>query len=117
MNILPERIFKNANLRLIDKTFVTLRSYSGHTMKPIGKTTCDVLVGKKKYSLTFEVVVGNVKPLLGMKACDELNLLKRCESVDDVASEATHGLASTTAARKHHPTPNPASASPTPTVN
>ena len=51
-----------------------------------------------------------------MKACDELNLLERCENVDEVASETTYGLASKTAARNHHPTPNPASASPTTTV-
>ena len=118
VNILPEHVSRNANLSL-EKSLVTLRSYSGHTMKPIGKTTCDVLVGKRKYSLTFEVVVGNVKPLLGMKACNDLNLLKRCESVSDVASETTHGLASKTAAsaRNHHPTPNPASTSPTPAAN
>eukprot|EP00057_Strongylocentrotus_purpuratus_P020155 XP_011674629.1 PREDICTED: uncharacterized protein LOC105443305 [Strongylocentrotus purpuratus] len=87
VNILPENIFRKTKLSL-DKTPVTLRSYSRHIMKPVGKTRCKVLVGKHEYLLTFQVVGGYGKPLIGRRDCERMNLLKRCEIVDEVASKA-----------------------------
>ncbi|XP_063955531.1 uncharacterized protein K02A2.6-like [Lytechinus pictus] len=83
VNILPTDVFNNTNLTL-DKSNVTLRSYSGHAMKPIGQTKCKVVVGKSVYFLTFQVVDGGVKPILGMRACKHMNLIQRC--ISDVTS-------------------------------
>ena len=86
VNILPEKIFNNTRLNL-ERSNITLLSYSGHAMKPLGQTKCNVMVGKSAYSLTFQVVGGGVKPILGMRACERMQLIKRC-MVDDVASKA-----------------------------
>ena len=106
VNILPEEIFNNTNL-ILERSNITLRSYSGHAMKPIGQTRCDVTVGKSVYSLAFQVVGGGVKAILGMRACEHMNLIKRC-SVDDVASKAQPKDARTNNSKMANAKPPPA---------
>ena len=61
---------------------MTLRSYSGHVIKPVGQTKGNITVGKKYYDIIFQVVSGNVKPILGKETCERLGLLVRHELVD-----------------------------------
>ena len=117
VNILPESIFRKTDSRLED-TNVTLRSYSGHIMKPVGQAACDVKVGKRIYSLNFQVVADNVRPLLGLRACEEMNLMKRCD-IDNVTNKCAGKVANSiphppqrAIPSPHRPTPTPSPAKP-----
>ena len=112
VNILPEEIFHNTKLSL-EKSNITLRSYSGHAMKPLGETKCNVMVGKSAYFLTFQVVGGGVKPILGMRACERMNLIKRC-MIDDVASAAQQNAPRTSDPKMATAKPPPQSRTPMP---
>ena len=85
VDILPEKVFKQTGLVLSDSS-VTLRSYSGHTIKPLGQTKGNVQIGKKEYDIIFQVVSGQVKPILGKQTCEKLGLLVRNEVVDVVSA-------------------------------
>ena len=44
-------------------------------MKPLGEVQLDVSKGQKQYSLKFQVVEGNARPLLLAETCQNLGLL------------------------------------------
>jgi hypothetical protein len=66
-NVLSWKTYKQLNKTKLQKTKVTLKSFSGHKIKPKGK--CPLLVEHKKmyHTLEFEVVDCN-KPILGLSA-------------------------------------------------
>lgn len=76
VNILPEKDFNETGLKL-DKSMLTLKSYSGHVTTPLGQTTAQVSVGKHGYSVSFQMVSGSGKTLLDLKACERMCLLSR----------------------------------------
>ncbi len=77
-NILPVAMYKQVRQRkeALQKTKVTLTSYSGHRVKPVGKGNLLCEYKDKYQTLEFEVVKGNRKPLLGLQACIMLGLVK-----------------------------------------
>ena len=87
VNVLPEELFRHTGLSL-EKSSVVLRSYSGHAIRPIGQTTGQISLGKDRYTLSFQVVSGNVKPILGASACEKMCLLTRNEVVNGVSASA-----------------------------
>ena len=81
VNILPEETFKQLygedSVPLLDNAEVTLIMYNKTEEKPLGKKRVRVVNPKngKKYSVEFVVVKGNCKPLLGLRASEQMNLI------------------------------------------
>ena len=81
VNILPEESFKEvygeASLSLLDNADVTLVMYNKTEEKPIGKKRVLVVNPRngRKYSVEFVVVKGKGKPLLGLRASEQMQLI------------------------------------------
>ena len=81
VNILPEESFKEvygeASLSLLDNADVTLVMYNKTEEKPIGKKRVQVVNPRngRKYSVEFVVVAGKGKPLLGLRASEQMQLI------------------------------------------
>ena len=80
VNILPEESFKEVygegSLSLLDNADVTLVMYNRTEEKPIGKKRVQVVNPRngRKYSVEFVVVKGKGKPLLGLRASEQMQL-------------------------------------------
>ena len=66
------------------KPRTVLKSYTGHVIENIGCVDLQVDFGGQLVEIPFNVVRGNVKPILGRVTCEGLGLLKKriykCES-------------------------------------
>ena len=94
VNILPEKIFcvlPEEVRRRCQPSCVTLKSYSNHLMNPIGQFTMFIkplttkaqqqISSNERIPLTFQVVKGEVVPILGKDSCEKMGLLKRVHQV------------------------------------
>ena len=81
VNILPEESFKEVygegSLSLLDNADITLVMYNKTEEKPIGKKRVQVVNPRngRKYSVEFVVVKGKGKPLLGLRASEQMQLI------------------------------------------
>ena len=81
VNILPEETFKQLfgkdSVPLLDNAEVTLLMYNKTEVKPLGKKRVRVVNPKngKRYSVEFMVTKGNSRPLLGLRASEQMNLI------------------------------------------
>lgn len=66
----------------IERSRSKLITYSGEKITPKGKTVLLCEHKHKYYDITFQVVKGNVTPIIGAKTCQRLGLVKRIEAVD-----------------------------------
>lgn len=72
----------NPNIKL-NKTYSTIKAFGNQTVKPIGKTSFDVEVKDRVYTLTCGVVQGkNIPNLLGAEDSQRLELTKRVDQVN-----------------------------------
>ena len=71
----------------VSKSKAKLVSYSGHAIKTIGKYTMVCEHKKKYHDLEFQVIDGNVNPVLGLQACEQLRLIKRVETLENNCPE------------------------------
>ena len=81
VNILPEasfeEVYEEGSLSLLDNADVTLVMYNRTEEKPIGKKRVQVVNPRngRKYSVQFVVVKGKGKPLLGLRASEQMQLI------------------------------------------
>jgi len=81
VNILPEasckEVYGEGSLSLLDNADVTLVMYNRTEEKPIGKKRVQVVNPRngRKYSVEFVVVKGKGKPLLGLRASKQMQLI------------------------------------------
>ena len=85
VDIIPESVCKKLNHK-VEESPVKLRSYSDHTITPIGQTNVEINTGKCRITATFQVVRGQKAPLLGKDTCEKTGLLKRVYNVSSDAS-------------------------------
>ena len=64
VNIIPEKCLKNGSY-VLKKSNDILKSYTGHVILNIGYTNVDVKFGNQTVNVVFNVVRGDVKPVLG----------------------------------------------------
>ena len=76
VNIIPSKVLKNCTYTLHNSSMV-LKSYTGHTIKQMGRADIDVQFGDRVVKLPFSVVHGDVKPVLGKDTCEHLGFLRR----------------------------------------
>ncbi|CAI5671480.1 unnamed protein product [Oreochromis niloticus] len=88
VNVISEAEFKNIRPRpKMHATKVKVSGYSGAEIPVKGKCMVKVTHKDKEHTLTFIVVPKNVQPILGLHACESLNLVKRVlvvETDDDM---------------------------------
>ena len=75
INILPRKYLQNEE---IQNTTKKLKMWNGSVLNPVGGTTVKVKNEKtdKKYKVCFTIVNENLKPILGKRASEMMNLIK-----------------------------------------
>lgn len=92
---LYSKICSDPELKRLEKTSTTLVMYNNSKAHPVGKRRVNVrnLKNQKKYSVEFLIVEGDVKPILGARAIQQMGLitvnsdtiLDKCEAaVNDI---------------------------------
>ena len=79
-NLLPlkdyARVMGDPNDLYIEKSKAKLTMYNGAVMYPVGKCKLKCTRDGSSHVLEFQVVNGDVRPLLGAESCQRLNFLK-----------------------------------------
>lgn len=84
VNILPLALFKGMGNERLKSSGLILETYGGFKVKPLGiSNLCCTVNGMRKYQ-EFVVVDNNSIPLLGLKSCIDLNLVKRIDILKNV---------------------------------
>ena len=76
-SVLPTTAFNSLYVRLLlQPTYITLTTYGGSTINPIG--TCELQWDCKEnpHKIKFYVVDVNSQPVLGLRDCEKLGLIK-----------------------------------------
>jgi predicted aspartyl protease len=79
-NTLPKHIAKDLQLKLTSCN-QTLHSYSGHEIKPTGKSEAHVTIQGQQRKLEFLIVPNGHKAVIGGQDCLKLGLVKRVNTV------------------------------------
>ena len=83
-NVMPYETYQRLNKEKPIKSKTKLVSYSGHSIKVIGKNTVPLEHKGKFYPVEFQIAEKrDVVPVLGLQTCLELNLIKRVFAVND----------------------------------
>lgn len=88
-NIIPRSVCDLLGIKKLQHSKARLVSYTGHKLNIVGKTHCSVQHKNKYYVLPFYVVPGKVDPILGLPSCEELNILKLVETIDEQKTAET----------------------------
>ena len=90
VNALPLSIFKSLNCGEVDRTDAILTAYAGHKIDVAGSKVITCRHKNVIKKLLFYVVRGTVTPILGLKACMDLNLIQIIMSVNKSIPENSH---------------------------
>ena len=88
-NVLPYHVYKQISHKPLKASKSRLVSYSGHRLNTVGKITLLVSTKNKYIPLEFEIVKDRSMPILGLKACLELNVISRLYSLNLNSKTAT----------------------------
>lgn len=83
VNVMPLHLYKKLSRHPMMKSKARLVSYSGHPIETCGKTSLTITHKGKFYIVDFQIVNSDVTPVLGLKSCQELNLVKRIYAVNN----------------------------------
>ncbi|CAB4029473.1 Transposon Ty3-I Gag-Pol [Paramuricea clavata] len=87
-NVIPYETYKRMTKEKPVKSKTKLVSYSGHSIKVIGKSTVPLEHKGKFYPVELQIAEkSDVVPVLGLQTCLELNLIKRLFAVNDTSDE------------------------------
>ncbi|KAK3741617.1 hypothetical protein QZH41_019256 [Actinostola sp. cb2023] len=78
-NVMPEKIYRTISKAQPSKAGSKLVSYSGHTIKVVGKAVLLITYKGKYYPIEFQITNQDMDslPVLGLATCLELNLVQR----------------------------------------
>ena len=84
-NVMSMRLANELNAR-IEPTNMLLKSFGGHQLDTVGKCFLDTKVNQSKgtTSLEYYVLRNDVKPLLGLDSCLELELISLNNKVEQI---------------------------------
>ena len=87
-NILPQHIYYSLEDRpRLHKTNIKLTAYNGESIPVKGKVVVRIEKGKNKsFPVQFIVVPMKSNPIIGLKTCERLNLIKRVMLINDSSS-------------------------------
>ena len=83
-NIIPKSLFNKLPNQKLRETSTTLTTFANLKVKPLGKVkiSCQSLNNDEHYELDFYIVNFQCTPLLGLKACEKLKLIKQISAVE-----------------------------------
>ncbi|PIK40082.1 hypothetical protein BSL78_23064 [Apostichopus japonicus] len=81
-NVISSSVLKSLKNVRMKRSRMHLITYSGHKIQPVGQCLLLCEYQSRYYTLTFQVIEGTSKPLLGLTACTALGLIKRVDVVD-----------------------------------
>ncbi|CAB4033558.1 Hypothetical predicted protein [Paramuricea clavata] len=88
-NVIPKSIFNQIRSNdTLQKSNTKIVSYGGHKMDVCGHTTLLCEYKEKMYVLRFYVIDSDECPILGLKACQELNLIQRVNEMKLTTTES-----------------------------
>ncbi|XP_053374212.1 uncharacterized protein K02A2.6-like [Mercenaria mercenaria] len=83
-NVMSVKILKKLGIKgNIKNTRVNLKSYSGHTMKPIGTLSLPCIINDSSHEIKFHIIHEKAPTVLGVESCIALGLVKRVYGVQD----------------------------------
>ena len=87
-NVLPQNVYNLLEKRpKLHKTKVKLSSYGGESISVVGKVIARIQKGQNKsYPVQFIVVSAKANPIIGLKTCEQLNLIKHVSMINNVDS-------------------------------
>ena len=82
-NVIPKSLFSKLRNAKLQQTRVNLTTYGNKIVKPMGKLKLNLKTQNNSQSsdAEFYVVDFNATPILGLKTCSQMNLLKKVETV------------------------------------
>ena len=84
-NVLPQNVYNLLEKRpKLHKTKVKLSRYGGESIPVVGKVIAKIQKGQNKsYPVQFIVVSAKANPIIGLKTCERLNLIKRISMINN----------------------------------
>uniref|UniRef100_A0A8C4RHI8 Gypsy retrotransposon integrase-like protein 1 n=1 Tax=Erpetoichthys calabaricus TaxID=27687 RepID=A0A8C4RHI8_ERPCA len=83
VNIMPENEYRKLQPRpSLQETEIKITGYSGMQIPVTGQCVACVKYKNKKYSLVFVVVPKRVQAILGLSACEKMNLIERVLTIN-----------------------------------
>ena len=90
-NVLPFNVYSSLKISTsLQKTAVVLTSYGNFKVKPEGKVFLRCVINGQSEMLPFFVVTVQSTPILGLQACEKLNLVKKVNEVTPSPSTKEH---------------------------
>ena len=88
-NVIPKSMFKQIRSNdKLQKSNTKIVSYGGHKMDVLGHTMLLCEYKGKMYVLRFYVIESDESPILGLQACQELNLIQRVDQMKPITIES-----------------------------
>ena len=90
-NVIPKNLLNKLRNPNLQQTRVSLSTYGNQTVKPLGKLTLNLktLNNAQSNDAEFYVVDFDASPILGLKTCSQMNLVKKVESVKTQSERVT----------------------------
>ena len=87
-NVISEETLKEINIKtFLRKSDVTLKSFSGHTIKPKGTVTLPCTIKDTKHNINFQVI-GKIAPtILGDETSEKIGLIKKLFTMNPKPNE------------------------------
>ena len=77
-NVISQNVLKQMKIKIVlKKTESKLRSYSGHTIKPIGSVKLPCYFNNNIYEIEFQVIEQSAPTILGSETCQKIGLIQR----------------------------------------
>ena len=87
-NILPTSELNRMHPRpKLKRTSTRLTAYNGSNIPVVGELSTPIEIKGKTQTIDFTIVEGNYRPILGLKTCQEMQLVKRVETVQNDLNE------------------------------
>ena len=82
-NVISQDVLKQMKIKTaLKKTESKLRSYSGHTIKPLGSIKLPCYFNNNICEIEFQVVAQNATTILGSETCQKFGLIQRMYNVE-----------------------------------
>ena len=82
-NVISQNVLKQMKIKTaLKKTESKLRSYSGHTIKPLGSKKLPCYFNNNIYEIEFQVIEQNATTILGSETCQKIGLIRRMYNVE-----------------------------------
>jgi hypothetical protein len=86
-NVMPKTVYESLRYRpQLRHTEVTLCAYGGSPLRPLGVVTVNLHHKRRSYKTEFYVVNSSVQTLLGLPSCQQLDVVRRVDAVDNSLS-------------------------------